>query len=156
MAAMGIESIGLIDPKVEARFMAHRRSVDGGPNFSKSIIEASKSGGSAGTRAIERYAKLVAAPKLSATEGVNAFKPIEFGKNEAAGPSIANAVKSGIEKVDKAQKAYQSELKKVATGESNSIHRVLAAKEEAKVYLNLMVKTNKAVVDAYREVSKLG
>jgi flagellar hook-basal body complex protein FliE len=76
-------------------------------------------------------------------------------KSESSNTSFGDTLTEAIEKVNDLQKAADTQMQKVATGEQTNISEVMIAAEKADIALKLMMSVRNKVIDAYQEVMKM-
>ena len=74
---------------------------------------------------------------------------------KTAGPSFGETLTDAVAKVNEMQKSADTQMQKVATGESTNISEVMVAAEKADIALKLMMTVRNKVIDAYQEVMKM-
>ena len=81
----------------------------------------------------------------------------ELGLRESDGPtkSFAATAKQMIHEVDARQKAADTAITGLATGEVTDVHAVTVAAEEAQLSLNLMIEIRNRLLEAYQEVMRM-
>jgi flagellar hook-basal body complex protein FliE len=100
---------------------------------------------------------LSAIPKIgpiTGPEGVE--RPSSLGKARGAGPTFGDALKDAIESVDRLQKESEVAQASFARGDDVDLHDVLIKIEEAEVAFKTMMEVRNKLVDAYREIMRMG
>jgi flagellar hook-basal body complex protein FliE len=75
------------------------------------------------------------------------------GPAQAAG--FAQLLEQALEQVNQLQQAADAEAQKVATGESEDVHRALVAMQEAELALELTAQVLQRALEAYKEIARL-
>ena len=70
-------------------------------------------------------------------------------------PSFKETMKSFLEDVNGLQQKADESIQKMAAGEINDVHQVMASVEEANVAFNMMMEIRNKVMDAYQEVMRI-
>lgn len=94
------------------------------------------------------------ASAIETTRAAQAERP-QFVKTEKPG-NFAEQVKDFVGQVDEAQKTADAKMEAVAEGRDNDLHGTMIAMEEAGIQLRLMATVRNKVVEAYREVMRMG
>jgi flagellar hook-basal body complex protein FliE len=79
-------------------------------------------------------------------------QPVQGSKDV---PSFKDTMKSFLEDVNGLQKKADESMQKMAAGEINDVHQVMASVEEANVAFNMMMEIRNKVMDAYQEVMRI-
>jgi flagellar hook-basal body complex protein FliE len=79
-------------------------------------------------------------------------QPAQTGKDV---PSFKETMKSFLEDVNGLQQNADESIQKMAAGEINDVHQVMASVEEANVAFNMMMEIRNKVMDAYQEVMRI-
>jgi len=96
-------------------------------------------------------------PKIGNITGpMGAERVTPGGKVSGAGPSFGDTLKDAIASVDRLQKESESAQASFAHGEDVDLHDVLIKIEEAEVAFKTMMEVRNKLVDAYREVMRMG
>jgi flagellar hook-basal body complex protein FliE len=85
-----------------------------------------------------------------------ALKQIKQAAGPAGGtPSFKETLGTFMNDVNGLQIKADESIKKMAAGEINDVHQVMASAEEAKVAFNMMMEIRNKVMDAYQEVMRI-
>lgn len=95
------------------------------------------------------------ASAIETTRAAQAERP-QFVKTEKSTSNFAEQVKDFVGQVDEAQKTADAKMEAVAEGRDNDLHGTMIAMEEAGIQLRLMATVRNKVVEAYREVMRMG
>ena len=74
----------------------------------------------------------------------------------AGGPSFAETLEETIRAVDELQKESEAAQASYARGEDVELHDVLIKIEEAELAFKTMMEVRNKLVDAYREIMRMG
>lgn len=77
-------------------------------------------------------------------------------RSEGAGPSFGETLKDAIASVDHLQKDSEAAQASFARGEEVDLHDVLIRIEEADVAFKTMMEVRNKLVDAYKEIMRMG
>jgi flagellar hook-basal body complex protein FliE len=91
---------------------------------------------------------------ITGPEGVE--RPTQVGGARKAGADFGVSLKEAIDSVDRLQKESESAQASFARGEDVDLHDVLIRIEEAEVAFKTMMEVRNKLVDAYREVMRMG
>jgi flagellar hook-basal body complex protein FliE len=91
---------------------------------------------------------------LAPLEGVES--PSKAGGTSKASSGFAESLKEAIESVDRLEKESESAQASFARGEDVDLHDVLIKVEEAEVAFKTMMEVRNKLVDAYREIMRMG
>ena len=72
------------------------------------------------------------------------------------GASFADALEGAVNRVDDLQKKAESSTAAFARGEEIDLHNVLLDVREAEIAFKAMVEVRNKLVDAYREILRMG
>jgi len=70
--------------------------------------------------------------------------------------SFGDILKSSIEEVNRLQGEANHAIENLTTGETKSIHETMIALEKAEISFKLMIEVRNKILDAYREVMRMG
>ena len=76
--------------------------------------------------------------------------------SKAGGPKFGEILGKAVDEVNKLQAQADHAAEGLITGRDTNIHGTLVALEKADVSFKLMMKVRDKIVDAYREVMKMG
>ena len=76
-------------------------------------------------------------------------------KADPNAPSFGDTLDQAIHKVNDLQKAADTQMQAMASGEQTNISEVMLATEKADIALKLMMSVRNKVIDAYQEVMKM-
>lgn len=97
-------------------------------------------------------------PLIQGLQGGNGFKDLE--RIEKPSKSVADAfgdkLKDAVSAVDSLQKDSEAAQRAYASGEEIDLHDVLIKVEEADLAFKAMMEVRTKLVDAYREVMRMG
>ena len=82
--------------------------------------------------------------------------PSRVAQGDAAGANFGTALKEAIGSVDRLQKQSEAAQTAYARGEPVDLHDVLIKIEEAELAFKTMVEVRNKLVDAYREIMRMG
>ncbi len=85
-----------------------------------------------------------------------AERPASPGKAADGAPSFTDALRDAIRSVDGLQRESETAQASFARGEDVDLHDVLIKIEEAEVAFKTMMEVRNKLVDAYREVMRMG
>jgi len=77
------------------------------------------------------------------------------GVSSAEGPSFRDTLGKLIEGVDAKQDVARAEVASLLRGESNSLHRVMIAREESSLAFTLMVEVRNKLVEGFQELMRM-
>lgn len=69
--------------------------------------------------------------------------------------SFADTLKSAVNSVNELSHEANTQVQKLATGETKNIPEVMIASEKASVAFKLMLQVRNKIIDAYQEVMKM-
>lgn len=99
---------------------------------------------------------------MSAISGLPPIGPSEpelgqrSGAGRAAGPAFSATLREAIESVDELQRQSETAQVALARGDDVDLHDVLIKVEEAEVAFKTMMEIRNKLVDAYREIMRMG
>lgn len=96
--------------------------------------------------------------KTHGTEGIGESQqstPLHLSTGGGDAPSFSEIFGSMVNKVDEKEKVFQTELRKVLTGESDNIHQAMLANRESQVYFQFMMETTKTLREGFQEMMRL-
>lgn len=70
-------------------------------------------------------------------------------------PSFGKYLKDAVDSANEAQINADNETTKMITGESEDIHKVLLATEEARLQMELVMEIRNKLLDSYQEISRM-
>lgn len=74
---------------------------------------------------------------------------------EAEGKPGGNQILKAMEEVQALQDQADQAIVKLATGETQDIHQVIVAFEQARLSMQLLVETRNKLVESYQEISRM-
>jgi flagellar hook-basal body complex protein FliE len=77
------------------------------------------------------------------------------GKTES-GESFGDILKSSIDEVNRLQGQANHAIEDLSAGATKSIHETMIALEKAEISFKLMIEVRNKILDAYREVMRMG
>jgi flagellar hook-basal body complex protein FliE len=95
-------------------------------------------------------------PSIGPVRGLEELGPATTARARSAGPAFANALKEAIGAVDGLQKQSEAAQASFARGEPVDLHEVLIKVEEAEVAFKAMMEVRNKLVEAYREIMRMG
>jgi flagellar hook-basal body complex protein FliE len=96
-------------------------------------------------------------PKIGPITGpVGVERPASPGKAADGSPSFGDTLKDAIRSVDRLQQESEVAQASFARGEDVDLHDVLIKIEEAEVSFKTMMEVRNKLVDAYREIMRMG
>jgi flagellar hook-basal body complex protein FliE len=95
-------------------------------------------------------------PAIGPVGGLQELPQATGSSGKTSGPSFGQALREAIESVDHLQKESESAQASFARGEEIDLHDVLIRIEEAEVAFKTMMEVRNKLVDAYREVMRMG
>lgn len=93
-------------------------------------------------------------PKIGPIQGIQELQRTKTTGSE--GPSFSDTLKEAIVSVDELQKESEAAQLAFARGEEIDLHDVLIKVEEAEVAFKTMMEIRNKLVEAYREVMRMG
>ena len=84
------------------------------------------------------------------------FKSVAGGAVQGTPEGFGNLLSDGIKQVDTSIKDYEATATKFANGENVNLHEMVLKGEHADLNLRLMSVIKNKVVDAYKEVMRMG
>ena len=93
-------------------------------------------------------------PKIGPIQGLQEIQRTATGSR--SGPSFSDTLKDAIVAVDELQKESETAQLSFARGEEIDLHDVLIKVEEAEVAFKTMMEIRNKLVEAYREVMRMG
>lgn len=72
-----------------------------------------------------------------------------------AGGDFMRQVAQGLQQVNETLLASQSDLQRVALGETANLHQVLVRLEESRISLQLMLQVRNRALEAYQDVMRM-
>lgn len=79
--------------------------------------------------------------------------PVEAPRT-ADGKSFQDVLQDFVQQVDQSQHQYDQAIDAVRSGESDNLHRVMLAQNQAQLSLKLAVEVRNKLVEAYKEVMR--
>lgn len=93
--------------------------------------------------------------------GATAPQPIAPAGNDPAqaarnadGKSFGEVMKDFVQQVDQTQHQYDDAIGAVLRGETDNLHRVILAQNEAQISLKLAAEVRNKLIEAYKEVMR--
>lgn len=74
---------------------------------------------------------------------------------EVSGPSFGQIVSTGLAQVNEQLIASQVDLQRLATGDVDSLHRVMIGLEETRLSFQLLLQVRNRMLEAYQDVMKM-
>lgn len=74
---------------------------------------------------------------------------------EASSASFGDAIKDALGEAQDLQTKADDAITKLAKGETQDIHQVLAAYEQARLSMQMLVETRNKLVEAYQDISRM-
>ncbi len=96
---------------------------------------------------------LIGSGQLQQTQNVAKTTAEQTGKTED-GKSFKDVMSEFVNQVDDAQHQFDDAIKAVENGETDNLHQVMLAQNEAQVSLKLAAEVRNKLVEAYREVMR--
>ena len=87
---------------------------------------------------------------LNATPAAQAKAP----KDQAEGADFSSVLKGFVEQVDESQKDFDRAIEAVERGDTDNLHQVMLAQNQAQVSLQLAAEVRNKLVEAYKEVMR--
>lgn len=75
-------------------------------------------------------------------------------ETNAQGASFGDVLKGFVEQVDEAQKGFDSAIEAVERGDTDNLHQLMIAQNQAQLTLKLAAEVRNKMVEAYREVMR--
>lgn len=72
----------------------------------------------------------------------------------ADGKTFQDVLKDFVQQVDETQQQYDQAIDAVQSGDSDNLHRVMLAQNQAQLSLKLAVEVRNKLVEAYKEVMR--
>lgn len=102
---------------------------------------------------------ITAAASASASASQMPALGVEAGPIQVAGPqpsaSFGQFVGDGVEQVNQALIASQSDLQSLALGNAQNLHQIMMRLEETRLSFELMMQVRSRVLEAYQDVMKM-
>ena len=93
--------------------------------------------------------------------GANAPLPVAPAGNDptqaarnADGKTFGDVMKDFVQQVDQTQHQYDDAIGAVMRGETDNLHRVILAQNEAQISLKLAAEVRNKLIEAYKEVMR--
>lgn len=83
-----------------------------------------------------------------------AQKPAATGEERVDGQSFSDVLKDFVDQVDEAQKGFDDAIAAVERGDTDNLHQLMIAQNQAQVTLRMAAEVRNKVVEAYREVMR--
>lgn len=80
---------------------------------------------------------------------------LEAGREVSAKPSFKETFKNALAKVNELQLNADNAMEKFVTGESDNLHELIIAVEEAKIVLQFTVEVRNRIIEAYQELIRM-
>ncbi len=97
--------------------------------------------------------RLVAGNGIALVAPVVGNVPAEVPRT-ADGRSFQDVLQDFVQQVDQTQHQYDQAIDAVQSGESDNLHRVMLAQNQAQISLKLAVEVRNKLVEAYKEVMR--
>jgi flagellar hook-basal body complex protein FliE len=91
--------------------------------------------------------------QITENKGLRSLKAVD--QVQQMPDNFGNLIANGISQVNDKLIASQSDLQKVATGETGNLHQVMMRLEESKLSFQLMMQIRNKLLEAYQEVLKM-
>lgn len=105
----------------------------------------------------EQYAKIAYADQATrAPSGVGRSAPVPTIDKPQPASEFADRLRDLVQATDGMQKDAIAKSEAVADGKSNDLHGTMIAVRQADIQLRLMATVRNKVIEAYREVMKMG
>ncbi|MBE7367195.1 flagellar hook-basal body complex protein FliE [Ramlibacter pallidus] len=92
---------------------------------------------------------------LGAHDEVPASLPPPPAAGAPAGLPFSQLVTEGLQGVNQQLVASQSDLQKLALGETQNLHEVMVRLEESRISFQLMMQVRNRVLEAYQDVMRM-
>jgi flagellar hook-basal body complex protein FliE len=99
---------------------------------------------------MDRYQSLISPETSKANEKSN-----KIGEQDQNPGSFQNLISTQIEKLNQGQLKSDSLVQNFVAGNTEDLHQVMIASEEARLSLELAVQVRNKVVEAYKELSNM-
>ncbi|HEX7888059.1 MAG TPA: flagellar hook-basal body complex protein FliE [Ramlibacter sp.] len=97
-----------------------------------------------------------ALPALGAHDEVAPLRPPgALQPADAAAPSFADRIGSGLEQLNTQLLGSQRDLQTLAVGEAENLHDIMIRLEESRMALQLMLQVRNRVLEAYQDVMRM-
>ncbi len=80
--------------------------------------------------------------------------PVADAQRTADGKTFQDVLTDFVKQVDQTQQQYDQAITAVERGETDNLHRVMLAQNEAQLSLKLAVEVRNKLVDAYKETMR--
>ena len=88
------------------------------------------------------------------TQGAQQAKDNPEVQKTEDGKSFSDVMKEFVDQVDTAQKDFDNAIEAVERGETDNLHQVMLAQNQAQMSLRLAAEVRNKLVEAYREVMR--
>ena len=78
-----------------------------------------------------------------------------FSKDISVKPSFKDTLKNALSKTNELQLNSDNAMEKFVTGESDNLHELMIAVEEAKIALQFTIEVRNRVIEAYQELIRM-
>lgn len=97
--------------------------------------------------------RMVAGNGVAPIAPANGNTPAEAPRT-ADGKSFQDVLQDFVQQVDQSQHQYDQAIDAVQSGESDNLHRVMLAQNQAQLSLKMAVEVRNKLVEAYKEVMR--
>jgi len=94
-------------------------------------------------------------PTLPLTPHPNPASGAKGAGGIEGGPSFRKTLKNALAKVNELQLNSDNAIEKFATGESDNLHELMIAIEEAKIALQFTIEVRNRIIEAYQELIRM-
>lgn len=82
-------------------------------------------------------------------------RPMEGAEARPAGPAFAETLGTALDEVDRSQKAADGQVEAFVAGETESVHEVMIALNQAELHFQLLTEVRNKLLDGYQELMRM-
>ena len=77
------------------------------------------------------------------------------GAGAAGGPAFGDTLKMAVDRADAAQKTADAQVEAFVSGESQNVHEVTIAMNQAELHFQLLAEVRNKLLDGYQELMRM-
>ena len=78
-----------------------------------------------------------------------------IGGASPSGPSFGDTLKMVVDRADGSQKAADAQVEQFVAGESDNVHEVMIAMNQAELHFQLLTEVRNKLLDGYQELMRM-
>ena len=82
-------------------------------------------------------------------------QPSEGGRTPVTGPPFGETLAGAIDRVDGTQKAADAQIEAFIAGETENVHEVMIAMNQAELHFQLLTEVRNKLLDGYQELMRM-